>query len=196
MQRYRQLVSAVITVAVMGVIVGCGTANHGAVQTNKTVTTNTSSTKSVSTLTNTAVLHQTQDNHSIVIYKNLQASAQRKGGQYTSYFGGTVSTVTSKQLSQEEGGGHSPWKGSPIDVAAYGTQNFAPSSNGFQQTSETSKELVGTCNGKKVTYKLVSAMKNEAKVVERGLPYGLTVELYKPVNHTYWFIDGVQLSNR
>lgn len=195
MQRYRQLVSAVITVAVMGVIAGCGTANHGAMQTNKTVTTNTSATNSASTLTNTAVLHQTQDNHSIVIYKNPQASAQRRSGQYTSYFGGTVSTVTSKQLSQEESGGHSPWKGSPIYVAAYGTQNFTPNSKGFQQISETSKELVGTYNGKKVTYKLVSATNRQAKVVERGLLYSLTVDLYKPVNHTYWFIDGVQLNS-
>lgn len=130
---------------------------------------------------------------SVTIYTNPSFMAQSRGQAYTGYFAGTVTTETSKQLAQAETGGHSPWKASPIDVAVYGTQNFAP--NGTQQMSETAKQFVGTYNGTKVTYTLTSSTKQTATVIEKGLPYGLTVHLYKPVHHRYWLIDQVTLDS-
>lgn len=131
--------------------------------------------------------------NAVTVYRNPNFLAQGKGAQYTSYFDGTVSVETSAQMAQEENGGHSPWKASPIYVAVYGTQNFAPDANGLTQVSNTSNKFVGMYRGAKVTYSLRSSTGNSAQVTEQGLPYSLSVGLYKPVHHNYWLIDSVQL---
>lgn len=132
----------------------------------------------------------------IVIYNNPNFLAQIKGSIYTSYFDGEVTSETAKQLTQDEQGGHSPWRDSPLLVSVYGTQNFTPDSNGpMNQTSLTSKEFVGTYRGHEVTYTLVSSSTQTAAVVEKGLSFGMTIDLYKPLHHYYWMIDQVQINN-
>lgn len=192
-------------IALLGVIgvsiltlVGCGNAPsaNGSSPTSATKSHTGTNNNKVPSLTNTtknAAKQSGASNSTITLYQNPDFIVQSKSKQYTSYFDGMVNVETSNQLSQEETGGHSPWKTSPIYVAVYGTQNFAPNSDGIKQISETSKLFTGTYNGTNVTYSLVSSTQNTAKVVEAGLPYSLIVELYKPLDHHYWLIDKIQL---
>ena len=129
----------------------------------------------------------------IMIYYNPNYLAQSNGSNYTSYFAGEVYSETSAQMSQMEAGGHSPWKADPIYVALSGTGNFAPK-GGVTQVSDSAKEFTGTYQGKKVTYRLDSITGQAATVVERGLLYGLTIELFKPKHHHYWLIYRVELN--
>lgn len=140
------------------------------------------------------VVNQTGAGNSIItIYHNPDFLVQSKSKQYTSYFSGLIHVETTKQMSQEEKGGHSPWRASPIYVAVYGTQNFAPLDE-IKQISDTPTLFTGKYNHAKVTYSLVSSTTNAAKVVEKGLPYSLAIDLYRPFNHHYWLIDKIQLN--
>ena len=129
----------------------------------------------------------------IMIYYNPNYLAQSNGSNYTSYFAGEVYSETSAHMSQMEAGGHSPWKADPIYVAVSGTGNFAPKGE-VTQVSDSAKEFIGTYQGRRVTYRLVSTTEQTATVVERGLPYGLTIKLFKPMHHRYWLIYRVDLN--
>ncbi|GMA50708.1 hypothetical protein GCM10025857_20650 [Alicyclobacillus contaminans] len=199
MTRYSKwITTSGASLTIVGILAGCGLAGNGPSETTNvtntetTATNNSGSTSSNLSAPTTSKQTNEMNTDAITIYTNPNFLPQSKGQEYTSYFDGTVVVETSNQMSQEEKGGHSPWKASPVYVALYGTQNFAPDGS-IIQTSDTSKEFVGTYHGVKVTYTLLSSTGHTAKVVEKGLPFSLTIDLYKPLHHYYWLIDGVQM---